>query len=513
MLMTSGCRGFAPDLTIGVVVRRTLDRLVPTALVAAVAAGLFAQTRHFGLLGFDSYPIIIASRIRSWADFVGTFSERLMDGRYASGFYRPMLNLTFAADHAAWGLNAVGYQLTNALLLAFCGLALWALLRRLLGTETWAGPVTGLLVFLLSPFQWEVLPVPARRGELLCCAFMALALALQLAPRALRSGRGAIAPAVATLLAVASKETAFILPALVFVAVVVYSQRETLRERIVHAASAVVPHAVAVGVMLIARLLVLGALGGHGSSVVPQAVGNTARFITTGLLWPREEMRTAAGWGLSVLLALALCVLPVFRALRTGGESRGGRSCWLKATAVPVTWVGLIILVYAIGQVDAWYALLPLAGWALFAGALFDGMLALSEDDDAKTRAVALITLVVLTITLVWQASYSPLVRGNDVWRRATAASEAFLTDARLRIETAAPGTVVDTIPAPYSVLVRGDEPSLRGVAILADYSVQAWAELALPERNVRVHHGPGDVRPPAPDEIVLRIPAYAYVD
>ena len=87
------------------------------AVVAVSAAGaLFAQTRLIGFVGLDTYPIIVSSRIKSFGDLVGTFTETLMDGRYPWDFYRPLLNASIALDYAIWGLNAVGYQLTNALL-------------------------------------------------------------------------------------------------------------------------------------------------------------------------------------------------------------------------------------------------------------------------------------------------------------------------------------------------------------------------------------------------------------
>ena len=50
--------------------------------------------------------------------------------------------------------------------LAGCGLALWALLRRLLGPVRWAGPVVGLLVFLglLGTF-WGLLQTISAVGQ------------------------------------------------------------------------------------------------------------------------------------------------------------------------------------------------------------------------------------------------------------------------------------------------------------------------------------------------------------
>ena len=72
--------------------------VVAAAIALAAFALTFAQTKDYGLLGHDSYPIIIASRVQSLADLAGNFTEKLMDGRYAGDFYRPLLNFSFALD-------------------------------------------------------------------------------------------------------------------------------------------------------------------------------------------------------------------------------------------------------------------------------------------------------------------------------------------------------------------------------------------------------------------------------
>ena len=71
----------------------------------------------------------------------------------------------------------------------------------------------------------------------------------------------------------------------------------------------------------------------------------------------------------------------------------------------------------------------------------------------------------------------------------------------------AAPGSVVHASPLPNWVLPSSERPAIRGAAILADYSVQAWADLTLADRNVRVISSQTDPQvEPGPDEIQLRI-------
>src|SRR6185503_1539665 len=71
------------------------------------------------LLGWDAFPLVAAGRIASWRDFLGTFGEELMDGRYPLGHYwRPLVHLSFALDHALWGLAPRGYHASDLALLS-----------------------------------------------------------------------------------------------------------------------------------------------------------------------------------------------------------------------------------------------------------------------------------------------------------------------------------------------------------------------------------------------------------
>ena len=64
----------------------------------------YRDTLGMALLGFDTYAVILASRIRGVPDLAGTFTEVWMDGRLPLGdFYRPVSNLSISLDYAIWG--------------------------------------------------------------------------------------------------------------------------------------------------------------------------------------------------------------------------------------------------------------------------------------------------------------------------------------------------------------------------------------------------------------------------
>ena len=492
-------------------IRRVLERFLPSAIIVAVVGALFSQTRHYGLLGFDCYPIIITSRIESLRDLIGSFTEQLMDGRYSGGFHRPLLNLSFAVDHAVWGLDPLGYQLTNALLLAGCAWVLWLLLRRLLGDEGWFGAFVGLTLFVLSSLHFEVLPVPPRRPELLCCLFTALALALQLSPRALVATRPPLWPALATLLAIASKESGYVVPALIALAVFLYSARPTLLERGRHVVRVLLPHVAVVALMILARLLVLGGMGGHRSISVAEIFSSAPlamHVVSNGLLLPQPAMSgSVAGRWLLAGLALSLAATLIWTAIRGRSEGPQALPSASKTSIVALTWIALLGLIYAAaGLIGPWYLLQPLAGWALLAGALAQRLFALTDHHERRLGWLATAALTLLVGLLVWQSSYSPVFRHYDQWERATSAAETFLGQTRSIIEAAPDGSVVEAPPMPAWVANRGRGPAVQGAAVFADYSVQAWVELTFPRRRIRVAYAGPDLGPPSADEVLLLI-------
>lgn len=468
------------------------------ALIVLVCTALLAQSYDVGLLGWDTYPIMISSRVQSVGDAVGNFTERLMDGRYAGAFYRPVLNWTFAVDYAVGGLDPTIYQVTNVLTFGLCAAAFYWLVRRAAGAGCVIAPLAALLFFLMHPTHWEVVPAPPRRPEMLCGLFMALALAAQLSPRALTAKRSVILPAMFTLAAVMAKETALVLPALILVALVLYMPGENVKVRTRCVVKAWVPHLVAVGIMLFARLFVLGGLGGHESTdlgAAAQRVPTFAQALLAWLFFPQPVMwNSPAAWWLGVLLGGGLLVTLGLRlGLRPGGNSpmQQQEQChrW-RAGVLAITWLGLISATYAVaGQVQPWYLLLLVMGLALLVGVLADGLVQLiwRPRQPMATRLAAGVSAVLLLGLCGWHARYSPLVYDYRAWDVGTRAAGEFLNELEPRIAEASPGDVVLSPPLPMWVPPAEDRACMRGVAVLNDYSVQAWAEMRFPQAPVRV--------------------------
>jgi len=135
--------------------------------------------------------------------------------------FRPVVNFSYAVDFALWGLEPLGFHLTSVLLHMLDVGLLFAIARRLAedaGASTGAAvpPVTAGFVaaaaLAVHPVMTEAVAYTSGRSELLCTAFL-LAAFLLLRGFLLGGGRWRLPAGLgAFLLALASKETAAMLP-------------------------------------------------------------------------------------------------------------------------------------------------------------------------------------------------------------------------------------------------------------------------------------------------------------
>jgi hypothetical protein len=92
-------------------------------------------------------------------------------------------------------------------------------------------------------------------------------------------------------------------------------------------------------------------------------------------------------------------------------------------------------------------------------------------------------------------------VRSYDRWRRASEITERYLDELREKIEHAPMGTVIRMRRVPR--LAGGGKRGIVGVAGMADYTVDAWAQLSFPERRIEVLPFTS-ARPVTEDEVLV---------
>ncbi len=467
--------------------------MAPLALaILVLALGWVAYRWVFGitLLGYDTYPLIATSRPTSMGGLLALLSSELMAGRYTVGAYwRPFTTLSFALDHALFGLGASGYHATDFGILIACALALAFLLHRMLGSGSLLGPSFAALLFLLHPVQLEVLPVPPRRADTLCLLFTALALATQM--RARERPASAWQAALLAFCAAASKELGILCAPLVLVL-----ELARARGRWREALARSLPTGIAIAVFLVLRTLILGGIGGREKLPVDEPL-----FARVVHLFPQYLERVlhpqpflSGGVRVFVVLASILSVAALLllaraepRAPARALGTRGG------ALVLGAWWLGALLLSATTGLVEAWYVMLFVALESLLLGMLLSCALLAVRRGARIVPAGSLV--VVLALTAV-QLARSPLFHPYDDWERASKLALHYRGEIERALERAQPGGppiqvqgFVPRFPPPEPGRV-----GVKSVVLHTDYSLAAWIELAHPEIEARVTRGNGFV-------------------
>ena len=480
-------------------------------LCVGVLVRLFAMFGDVGFVGWDTYPLIEMSRLNGPADVIDLFRTALMGKMEGGLYYRPLPKLTFSLDYALWGLWAPGYQLTSILLVGALAAAVYRLARELFGSDRSWGAVAAVLLVLLHPIQATVLPAPSRRPDVLAAGFMLLCLTYQI--------RGVRAPSMCTAfgsavlggLALASKETAFILPPLALLTAFLYAPGINAIVRARQSLICTAPLLLVTVCLLLVRFLVLGGFVGERPLLEGNAV---SAFATMSLRVARLMFSGRAIVGAPDAAPLALVVVllaaVVAGVLSSAPQRAAVHGVLARPAIISLAWIFLAIATFTMGLIlQPWYALNPLVAFALLLGASVEALILLVRSS-YPARIAGFVSFAGLAWLWVALAAYSPVFRGYDDWTRMADISESYLEDLRVKLASAEPDSIVRMRGMPRLLmphagkLVQGEKAPLVGVTGIVEYSVEAWAKLVFPERSVRVRAAATEDRPGSGEILVL---------
>ncbi|HZQ05906.1 MAG TPA: hypothetical protein VFD70_04955 [Anaerolineae bacterium] len=178
---------------------------------------------EIGARHYDALDALPAENYALWAQ---RFVERaLVDPVSGWQIFRPTRQVLFWANYWMWHLNPLGYRLSNlTLYLAAClvvGLLAWRLSKRR------SAAALALLLFAMYPVHFAPVSAVASLGHLLAGLFVGLCVLLYVLPATRSTTIGAW---LACILAIGSKETALITPALLLLYEIVYRRESIWRE-------------------------------------------------------------------------------------------------------------------------------------------------------------------------------------------------------------------------------------------------------------------------------------------
>jgi len=181
-------------------------------VVSLIIIGLlvYANTFNNAMFWDDNDFILNNAYIKDFSHVPKFFTENIIAGAgFNSNYWRPALLAVFSLEWHLWGDWAPGYHIVNALMHIGAGILLFFILkhifkRRLLVFLT-------AIIFLVHPVQTEAVSYANSLGDSLSVLSMFAGILLSL--------RGKITwPLLFYILALMSKETAIIMPGLIFIA-------------------------------------------------------------------------------------------------------------------------------------------------------------------------------------------------------------------------------------------------------------------------------------------------------
>lgn len=174
-------------------------------LITILLLAVYSNTLKHGFVWDDNDIIVKSPFTQSLGNIPMLFLSEDRTDEKPTGYYRPITYVSFTLDRAIWGLNPVGFNITNLLLHVIASLLFYRVVAALFKWEQLA--LSAALIFSLHPIVGETVNFHAGgRNTLLsaCFALAALLFYTKDKPRA----------AVACFtLAIFSKEFALLIPA------------------------------------------------------------------------------------------------------------------------------------------------------------------------------------------------------------------------------------------------------------------------------------------------------------
>lgn len=167
--------------------------------------------------------------IQDWSKLSKLFTEDIGAGSaHKYNFYRPLQMLTYMVDYSIWGLNVVGYHLTNIILHILVALCIcW--LVNILFNDKFLSFVTAIL-FVAHPIHTEAVTYLSGRTDPLATFFILLCFILYIKGLELKSAKVYIFMVLSYLAALLSRESSLILPLLILLYHYAFKKKLVLRK-------------------------------------------------------------------------------------------------------------------------------------------------------------------------------------------------------------------------------------------------------------------------------------------
>jgi len=449
-------------------------------LVLGIGFAIHAPSLRYQFVYDDLTQIVANARVQSWDNLPGYFTSHVWAHMYGIGqanYYRPLFLLWLLLNHTLFGLNPLGWHLTTVAAHLAAASLVYVLARRLL--EDSRAAALAALVFVLHPAQVESVAWVSGVTEPLQAILVLGGLVAYINyDRRVPGSRPRFWLAVsllAYLLALLMKESAVILPVLIFLYSVSLGRTRNLgfALRMTSALRPCLLYALPLAAYLLLRMRALQA---PWQAKMKVSVGTTLLTVPSLLWFYLKHLFFPANLALNYhtpyvehpglgnfFLPLAGVLLTAAALCWWGRRSRLAAFCalWMAVPlTLPLASSGLFPYV---DLVHDRYLYLPVAGLALLLG---EGYHRLSRWRPGTLPASVVAALLVL---LAWQTlSYEPTWTSNlSLFRRSVEVSPGALLS---KVQLA--GAVEDQGEA---LRLLQDAEAVSGGHWLTQYTLGAW--------------------------------------
>jgi tetratricopeptide (TPR) repeat protein len=193
-----------------------IKALLPLCLIAVLGFAVYANSIGGDFVWDDEVLIRKNLAIRSFSNIKGLFREGIgKSGAVKFPSYRPLQMVTYAIDHSLWGLDPRGYHVINILLHILAAICVYWLLCIISGdglVSFFAGAV-----FAVHPIHTEAVAYISGRADPLAAVFLLLCFISYVKFDSSRNILAYFAVIAAYTLALLSRESSLILPALLLI--------------------------------------------------------------------------------------------------------------------------------------------------------------------------------------------------------------------------------------------------------------------------------------------------------
>lgn len=181
---------------------------LPLFLLSLLGVLLYLPSLYHDFVFDDGTLVVENPYIKSWKYLPQMLSKDASNISDPSNYWRPVFSISLALDYSLWGLNPIGFHITNILLHAINTALLFSVGKKLQNTTC---AVFSSLIFAFHPIQTFAVSGISLRGDLLAAFFILLSLQAFFSRRTLPF-------AIALMLALLSKETSMVFPLVLFFA-------------------------------------------------------------------------------------------------------------------------------------------------------------------------------------------------------------------------------------------------------------------------------------------------------